>query len=114
MHQTCAKLKNKIETAPNSYRYSFYRSIAAAGKDWDMAAPAQDLFLQREYLQIVENAPPVGMRFGYLVFYDKEQPIGVAYCQINYFKGDDNIQELENTKKMAVSCPVFPKTSNVG
>lgn len=76
-------------------RYSFFRSIEAAGRDWDLAAPASDFFLQRKYLSVVEANPPLGMRFGYLVFYWGQEPVGVALCQIKYFKGDDNIADLD-------------------
>lgn len=81
------------------FRYAFFRSIAAAGQDWDAAAPISDLFLRRDYLQILEKTPPQGMRFGYLVFYRNDRPVGVAYCQIKFFKGDDNIQELSDTNE---------------
>lgn len=80
-------------------RYSYFRSIEAAGCDWDTAAPAHDIFLQRPYLNILENNPPEGMRFGYLVFYQNEEPVGVALCQIKYFKGDDNINDLNVSKQ---------------
>lgn len=83
----------------NSLRYTFFRSIDAAGQDWDQASPAHDLFLQRSYLNILEANPPLGMRFGYLVFYRQNQPVGVALCQIKYFKGDDNIAELDVSRK---------------
>jgi len=82
-----------------SHRFAFYRSIEAAGRDWDLAAPAQDIFLQRPYLRVVEANPPVGMRFGYLIFYKNDSPIGVALCQIKYFKGDDNIADLDVPRK---------------
>lgn len=82
-----------------SYRYSYFRSIEAAGADWDLAAPADDLFLRRPYLNVLEANPPHGMRFGYLVFYQGNRPIGVALCQIKYFKGDDNISEAEHQTK---------------
>ncbi|MBK7939317.1 MAG: hypothetical protein IPJ82_20530 [Lewinellaceae bacterium] len=68
-------------------RYSFFRSIEAAGQDWDAAAPEHDIFLQRPYLSVLEHNPPLGMRFGYLVFYKGDEPVGVALCQIKYFKG---------------------------
>ncbi|MBC7775750.1 MAG: GNAT family N-acetyltransferase [Phycisphaerae bacterium] len=84
-----------------SYRYAFFRSIDAVGQDWDIAAPAQDIFLQRPYLRILEANPPVGMRSGYLVFYKHDSPVGVALCQIKYFKGDDNIADLEVPRKDA-------------
>ncbi len=82
-----------------SHRFAFFRSIEAAGRDWDAAAPAQDIFLQRPYLQVVESNPPQGMRFGYLIFYKNDIPIGVALCQIKYFKGDDNIADLDVPRK---------------
>ncbi len=82
-----------------SHRFAFFRSIEAAGCDWDSAAPLHNIFLQRSYLSIVEANPPQGMRFGYLVFYNNETPVGVALCQIKYFKGDDNIADLDVPRK---------------
>jgi hypothetical protein len=76
------------------FGYRFFRSIDAAGSDWDMAAPVSDIFLQRDYLRILEENPPLGMRFVYLVFYKNQLPFGIAYCQIHLFKGDSNIQVL--------------------
>ncbi|TNE57827.1 MAG: GNAT family N-acetyltransferase [Bacteroidetes bacterium] len=95
----------KILTDPNkgTYRFSYFRSIEAAGKDWDMVAPEHDLFLQREYLSVLESTPPLGMRFGYLVFYLGDDPIGIALCQIKYFKGDDNI----NAEALQTKDPCF-------
>lgn len=81
--------------AAKKLRYSYFRSVEAAGQDWDTAAPAHDIFLQRPYLSVLEANPPQGMRFGYLVFYKGDDPIGVALCQIKYFKGDDNIADLD-------------------
>lgn len=83
----------------DSLRFAFFRTIEAAGGEWDAAAPAQDIFLQRPYLSVVESNPPEGMRFGYLVFYKNEAPVGVALCQIKYFKGDDNIADLDVPRK---------------
>lgn len=82
-----------------NYRYSYFPSIEAAGADWDAIAPADNIFLQRQYLSIVENNPPLGMRFGYLVLYLGAQPVGVALCQIKNFKGDDNINAEEHQTK---------------
>lgn len=76
--------------------WAYFDTIAEAGADWDAAAPRENIFLQRPYLQILEDFPPLGMRFGYLVFYVGDQPAGVAYCQIKRFKGDDNINETEH------------------
>jgi hypothetical protein len=79
--------------------YAFFRSIESAGRDWDAAAPDHDLFLQRTYLAALERTPPIGMRFGYIVFYKDLSPIGVAICQIQFFKGDANISDLNTEDK---------------
>lgn len=84
------------EELTSAFRYAFFRSIEAAGVDWDQAAPPDNLFLQRPYLSVLESNPPQGMRFGYLVFYRGDAPVGVAVCQIKFFKGDDNINEEEH------------------
>jgi hypothetical protein len=99
MRATVSPASNQVVASSITLRYSFFRSIEAAGNDWDLAAPAHDLFLQRPYLHILENNPPEGMRFGYLVFYVNEEPVGVAICQIKYFKGDDNINDLNVSAK---------------
>jgi predicted N-acyltransferase len=79
--------------------YSFHRSIDEIAGEWDAAAPAHDIFLQSNFLAAVEAYPPLGMRFVYLIFYKNADPVGVALCQIKYFKGDDNIAELDKPQK---------------
>lgn len=79
--------------------FSLFQSIEAAGRDWDLAAPANDVFLQRRYLHVLEQNAPEGMRFGYIVYYSGHDPVGVALCQIKNFKGDANIQELNGDEK---------------
>jgi hypothetical protein len=90
---------NSTAFADVSYRYAYFQTIEAAGTDWDLAAPANDIFLQRRYLGLLENYPPLGMRFGYLVFYAGQAPVGVALCQIKYFKADENINTAEHQTK---------------
>ncbi|HND87677.1 MAG TPA: GNAT family N-acetyltransferase, partial [Saprospiraceae bacterium] len=85
-----------VLSAAAAYQHRIFRTIAAAGADWDAAAPAGNLFLQRAYLSVLEANPPLGMRFAYLVFYAIGRPVGVALCQIKHFKGDDNIHESEH------------------
>lgn len=94
----------KITANTVRYHHRFFRSIEAAGRDWDLAAPAADVFLQRPYLSIVEKTPPKGMRFGYLVFYKNELPIGVALCQIKYFRAEESIQEQSASQTTKDAC----------
>jgi hypothetical protein len=78
-----------------SIHFRFYRSIVEVGPDWDVAAPPTDIFLQKPFLRTLESYPPNGMRFGYLVFYKNQLPVGVALCQTKHFKGDEKIIEQE-------------------
>lgn len=88
-----------VSHSETTFRYSYYRSIESASQDWDVAAPKHNIFLQRDYLAVLESHPPQGMRFGYLVFYRGDLPVGVALCQIKFFKGDDNISEEAHETK---------------
>ncbi len=87
----------KPKTAPEKsgalLRFRFSKNIAALADDWDSAAAAENFFLQRPYLTVLEQNPPNQMGFGYLVFYKNERPVGVAYCQIKHFKADTNIRD---------------------
>jgi len=60
---------------------------------WDALVPENRLFLRHTYLQTLEQNPPEGVRFCYLTFSLDKQPIGVAACQIKYFKGDETLNE---------------------
>ncbi len=77
--------------------YCLFRAIDAAGTDWDAAAPPHDAFLQRPYLRALEQYPPEGMGFGYVVFYCDKVPIGVAYLQTRYFQGHKSVNRAEDT-----------------
>lgn len=88
---TLTKLADFTKNSAVSYRFSQKWSDLAT--DWNAAAPAGNLFLQGDYLRILEENPPVGMRFVYLVFYKNEQPFGIAFCQIKQFKADENIRD---------------------
>ncbi len=91
--------QNVAVSRSGTFHFSYYRSIESASQDWDVAAPKDNIFLQRDYLSVMESYPPKGMRFGYLVFYRGDLPIGVALCQIKFFKGDDNISEEAHQSK---------------
>lgn len=59
----------------------FY-SMPDTPQDWDEMAPGNDIFLQRAFLTAVENCPPQGMAFAYIIFYHQEKPAGIAYGQL--------------------------------
>ncbi len=77
-------------------RISMFRSVDEAPEDnWMFAASQPNLFLQKEYLKVVETNPPKGMKFCYFFFYKKNQPVGIATGQIQYFKADKSLPQDE-------------------
>ncbi len=83
----------KFQLSKQGFRFSLYSSARQLSADWETAQPAGNIFLQPAYLQAVEDNPPRGMRFSYLVFYNNEIPIGVAYCQVSNFRVDTSVKE---------------------
>ena len=80
---------------------AIYHSINEIPEDWDLAQPENNLFLQRSYLTVLEENPPFGMRFCYLLFYRKQDVVGLAVCQLQHFKASRSLgfeQEKEADK----------------
>ncbi len=76
-----------------------YHSVDAINPHhWAEAAPADNVFLNLDYLSVVEKHPPKGMEFCYLLFYKDKHPAGVAMCQVQFFKADKNIQQKDDKK----------------
>ena len=85
-------LQKTFSLSKNGFQISISHSIHDVDVTWEQAAPGENLFLQRPYLTAVEENPPKGMRFSYLIFLKNEQPVGIAYCQISPFNVDNSIQ----------------------
>ncbi len=75
-------------------RFAFFSTIEAAAADWDFAAPPENVFLSRCYLRALQDCLPPGMRIGYLVFYENDEPIGVALLQWVYFDGRRQVRQV--------------------
>lgn len=88
---TSINTKNKAETIvfpllKGAYQLGIAKSIGDISNHWELIAPAHDEFLQVPYLTFMESRPPGDMHFRYLVFYNNQTPIGLAYCQISELK----------------------------
>lgn len=81
-----------------------YHSIHEVSDDWDIAAPAHNIFLQKKYLQLLEDHPPKNVHFVYMLYYKKSKPIGVAIGQVGNFSADKNINENDNSES-STPCP---------
>lgn len=89
-----ARTNRCVEPTDTGKRYAFFPTIAAAAADWDAVAPADNVFLSRRYLSVLEACPPSGMQLGYIVFYRSNEPIGVALLQRANFEGHTHLREL--------------------
>ncbi len=87
------KERKKIQN-PNlqNIDIQYFKSIQLIDKEtWNEAAPANDLFLQYDYLLFLEKFPPDSGSFAYVVFTQHGKNIGVAYFQIGYFDAEKSI-----------------------
>lgn len=97
----CTKAAQNQEAAigslsdPNVSFY-FYDQIEAVPDDyWEIGLRSGDYFLQRDYLQFLEDHPPHKLRFVYWLFYLEDRPVGIAYGQILEFRADEHIHQQE-------------------
>jgi len=68
-----------VEAGPFSLRFG--ARIDELGADWDFGGAASNLLLDRRYLRVLEQAPPAGIDFGYLLYYREGRPMGKAILQ---------------------------------
>lgn len=83
------------------------RSVEDDPQGWDSAAPADNLFLQRAYLQQLELHPPHGIQFRYAILRKGDQPIGVVYTQLLYFNGAESIRYQQSSGRAVCFFSTF-------
>ena len=82
-----------FELARQGFQMRVFDNIQSAAADWQIAQPVDNRFLSVKYLQVLEQFPPKGFKFRYLVFYKDDRPVGVTYCQWLHFKAVESVQE---------------------
>ena len=91
------KLEGEKVLSNDGISVSIYRSVDDVPEvNWSFAATQPNLFLQKEYLSVVEKNPPIRMKFCYFFFYKDNAPVGIAIGQIQYFKADESINNGED------------------
>lgn len=66
--------------------FQYYTSIMHIDEElWRSAAPSNNIFLQYDYLSLLERVSPGGLSFAYVIVFGESQPVGVAYFQIKDF-----------------------------
>ncbi len=93
IHSFICSDRSGTRQALHDYRFAFYPNVQAAGVDWDVAAPTEDLFLSRRYLALLERHASSGLHLEYAVFYQNDTPVGVALFQRAYFEGRKHLRE---------------------
>ncbi len=78
-----------------AFRYEVYNSMANTPVEWDLAAPSENIFLQRIYLTALEHARPEGMQFCYTLVWQGDTVCGVVYGQLKLFKASNSLQTTE-------------------
>lgn len=75
-----------------SLAIQIYSSITAIKEQWNLAAPKDNLFLQADYLEMLEQYPPAKMDFRYVIFLENETPVGIAYHQVFRLSVEESLQ----------------------
>jgi hypothetical protein len=76
----------------NDFSIKYYRSVADIKAERPFTfGYYEDIFLNTEYLQLLENNPPQDFTFCYLVFEKKGIIVGFMACQIKYFNAGQGL-----------------------
>lgn len=94
------------------YTFSLYEDAAdVPAMDWFLLAGKEHVFLNRDYLKIVERGGHSKMMCRYVILYRKNTPIGILYFQVVDFKagifGDLFSKQVDQGKSKRMS--VFEK-----
>lgn len=89
-------LQHTLSADNASISIEFYEAIDDV-PHWDSLAPQNSLLLKRDFLKGIENCPPSGTCFIYIVFTKNGKRIGIAYTQVKHFNAKESIQaEVES------------------
>lgn len=68
---------------PSGYAFEIFHSIDSVSEEkWRSMNSRNDLFLTAAYLKALEDEPPDNMQFRYVILYEHEKPVAIAYFQI--------------------------------
>lgn len=66
----------------------FENAAAIQSADWDLVTNTATIFLERDYLKIIEKSTHTRLTSRYVIVYFKGQPCGVIYFQIADFRAE--------------------------
>lgn len=111
MFLLCDKIIAKNILKPNrklfsKYTFTCFEEISQVPeKEWTQALQNKNVFLSYSYLSILHQQKTPHFRFRYVIIYNRQNPIGVVYFQINDFSAslfgeliEKQISELKSKK----------------
>ncbi len=97
-----SKNSNTIQTTilnGTSFSMQVVESIAGVAEEWDNILEGNNTLLSSAYLMALEQYPPFGMAFRYLVLRDPQGcGVGVAYFQIQHFNAANSLNVADDKK----------------
>lgn len=88
-----------ISLANSECKISIFKSLNKVPSDWETAQPADNVYLQKDYLQVVEYNCPKEIALRYVIFYKNDFPVGVGLFQLYRYSTVETIKELREPSK---------------
>ncbi len=124
MFLICDKILNRNILKPNrklfsNYTFTCFEEITSVPEEeWTKALQEKNVFLSYSYLSVLHKEKTPHFRFRYVIVYNRKNPIGVVYFQINDFSAslfgeliEQQISELKS-KKASVFQKYIEKNEN--
>jgi hypothetical protein len=113
----CDKILGKNILKPNrklfsNYTFTCFEDINLAPvDDWTKALNNKNVFLSHSYLSVLHKEKSDYFRFRYVIVYNRKDPIGVVYFQINDFSASlfGELIEKQITELKSKRASVFQK-----
>jgi predicted N-acyltransferase len=90
----------------NNYTFKIFTSVENLPKNWDVVSH-DNIFLQTNYLQVLEKSAPVNMQCFYIGVFDEEKLIGVALAQYLDLNKLESFGERDKCLKTSIRNFVF-------
>ncbi|KAF2515238.1 GNAT family N-acetyltransferase [Flavobacterium foetidum] len=84
-----------------NYSFKIYNSATSVPEEWNFLA-ASNIFLTREYLEVLENSCPVNMICHFIGFFEEEKLIGIALTQFLFAERLESFGERDQCLKTSV------------
>lgn len=117
MFALCDKILAKNILKPNrklfsSYTFTCFEDINLVPEtEWSKAVNGKNVFLSHSYLSVLHKEKNEHFRFRYVIIYNRKNPIGVVYFQINDFPASlfGELIEKQITELKSKRASVFQK-----